>query len=136
MQILSVTTSCREEMIDITARVKKHVQNHTANRQNGALVLYCPHTTCGLTINEGAEPDVVRDMTAFFGHLAPRSDAYRHAEGNSDAHIKASLMGSSLLVLVEDGTLRLGTWQSIYLYEGDGPRNRNIWLQWLPGEEN
>ena len=92
--------------------------------------------SCGLTINEGADPDVRRDMTAFFSRLIPYRGEWRHGEGNSDAHIKASLMGPSLFVIVEDGEPRLGTWQSVYLYEGDGPRSRSIWVQWLPASEN
>ena len=134
MKTLSVMTAQREEMVNITAQIRDYVQTRLNGRANGVLVLFCPHTTCGLTINEGADPDVVRDMTAFFSRLIPHNGAYRHLEGNSDAHIKASLMGASLMLPVEDGTLRLGTWQAIYLYEGDGPRNRKIWLQWLPGE--
>lgn len=117
-------------MLDITDRVRAVVREKGWRR--GVVALFCPHTTCGLTINEGADPDVRRDMTAFFGRLVPFGDGWRHAEGNSDAHIKASLMGPSLFVIVEDGALRLGTWQSLYLYEGDGPRTRSVWLQWLP----
>ena len=101
--------------------------------RSGALALFCPHTTCGLTINEGADPDVCRDMEGFFRRLVPQDPAFAHAEGNSDAHIKCTLHGPSLLVLVEDGELRLGTWQAIYLCEGDGPRRRSVWAQWLPG---
>ena len=104
--------------------------------RHGVAALFCPHTTCGLTINEGADPDVRRDMTAFFSRLIPYRGEWRHGEGNSDAHIKASLMGPSLFVIVEDGEPRLGTWQSVYLYEGDGPRSRSIWVQWLPASEN
>lgn len=134
MKSISVMTERREELIDITDRIRTHVRTCLPEGANGALAIYCPHTTCGLTINEGADPDVASDMTAFFSRLVPHAGNYRHREGNSDAHIKASFMGSSLLVLVENGRLLLGTWQSIYLYEGDGPRTRNLWLQWLPGE--
>ncbi len=136
MKGLSVTTVRREEMVDITDRVREHVHKHLDGNASGALMLFCPHMTCGLTINEGADPDVVGDMTAFFSRLVPHAGPYRHREGNSDAHIKASLMGSSLLVPVENGSVMLGTWQSIYLYEGDGPRTRKVWLQWLTGEES
>ena len=82
-----------------------------------------------------ADPDVRRDMTAFFSRIIPHRGEWRHGEGNSDAHIKASLMGPSLFVIVEDGEPRLGTWQSVYLYEGDGPRSRSNWVQWLPASE-
>ena len=134
MKSITVMTECREELIDITDRIRAHIRTCLPEDASGALALYCPHTTCGLTINEGADPDVARDMTAFFSRLVPHTGNYRHREGNSDAHIKACLLGSSLLVLVDNGRLLLGTWQSIYLYEGDGPRTRNLWLQWLPGE--
>lgn len=130
MYTLSITTTVREQMINVTAEVEDLVR--TANLHQGALVLFCPHTTCGLTINEGADPDVVRDMTAFFRRLIPHAGDYRHREGNSDAHIKASVLGCSLMILVDKGALCLGTWQSLYLYEGDGPRTRSVWLQWLP----
>ena len=97
---------------------------------------YCVPTTCGLTINEGADPDVQRDMVRFFRALVPQDGAFDHAEGNSDAHIKTTLHGPSLMLIVEDGQLRLGRWQSVYLCEGDGPRQRTLWAQWLPGEES
>ncbi len=131
MEKCLISTRSREEMVDITERVRAVVREK--GWKDGAVALFCPHTTCGLTINEGADPDVRRDMTAFFGKLIPCRGDWRHAEGNSDAHIKASIMGPSLLVLIEHGELCLGTWQSIYLYEGDGPRNRSVWLQWLAG---
>ena len=133
METCSVSTGRREEMIDVTERLREVVRRKGWRR--GALAVFCPHTTCGLTINEGADPDVRRDMTAFLTELVPLGRAWRHAEGNSDAHVKASLMGPSLLLIVEEGDIRLGTWQSVYLCEGDGPRTRSLWLQWLPGEE-
>ena len=136
MQILEIRTRARCEMYDITAHLHSRVDE--AARQHGwrrgALALFCPHTTCGLTVNEGADPDVARDMLAHFSRTVPPAGDYHHAEGNSDAHIKATLHGPSLLLLVEEGRLRLGRWQSVYLCEGDGPRRREIWLQWLPGE--
>ena len=105
-------------------------------RRNGALLLFSPHTTCGLTINEGADPDVRRDMVRFFSAMVPQDADFDHAEGNSDAHIKTTLHGPSLMLIVEDGQLQLGRWQSIYLCEGDGPRQRTLWAQWLPGEDS
>lgn len=136
MQTLALNTRARCEMRDITPELRAFTERMARERgwRRGALALFCPHTTCGLTVNEGADPDVRRDMLAFFSRLAPEHGDYRHAEGNSDAHIKASLYGPSLLLLVEDGRLRLGTWQAVYLCEGDGPRRRSLWLQWLPGE--
>lgn len=123
-------------MRDITVQLRSFLDSMVRQKgwRNGALVLFCPHTTCGLTVNEGADPDVTRDMVTFFNRLAPADGDYRHVEGNSDAHIKTTLHGPSLLLLVENGRLQLGRWQSVYLCEGDGPRHRCLWLQWLPGE--
>ena len=132
MYKLEIYTSTRCEMRDITNSLRSFLAKK--DWRCGALALFCPHTTCGLTVNEGADPDVARDMLAFFNRLAPRHGGYHHAEGNSDAHIKTSLYGPSLLLLVEEGRLMLGRWQSVYLCEGDGPRRRELWLQWLPGE--
>jgi secondary thiamine-phosphate synthase enzyme len=124
---ISVRTPEREVLVDITERVR------TALRQSrpeltGVVSVFVPHTTAGVTINEGADPSVVRDIIESLRRLVPRDAGYRHGEGNSDAHIKASLMGSSVLVPVEQGRLRLGTWQSIYLAEFDGPRDRRVWI--------
>ena len=137
METLEISTRSRCEMIDITAELRALVRRRAADGrwQSGALALFCPHTTCGLTVNEGADPDVRRDMLAFFSSLAPEHGDYRHAEGNSDAHIKTTLHGPALLLIVEKGELRLGTWQSVYLCEGDGPRRRNLWLQWLKSDD-
>ena len=101
--------------------------------KDGALVLFCPHTTAALTVNEGADPDVVRDVVANLRGLIPKRGDYHHAEGNSDAHIKTSLVGPSLTLIVENGKLCLGTWQKVFFCEFDGPRQRQIWAQWLPG---
>ena len=136
METLSVATRSRCEMRDITAQVRELVaRGRQQGRRNGALLLFSPHTTCGLTVNEGADPDVRRDMLTFFSDLVPRHGDYHHAEGNSDAHIKTTLHGPSLTLFVEHGELCLGTWQSVYLCEGDGPRRRTVWLQWLAGQE-
>ena len=135
MQILRFETHRRCEMLDITASVRDMLREHPQWKQ-GALALFCPHTTCGLTVNEGADPDVKRDMVTFFNRVVPENGDYHHVEGNSDAHIKTSLHGPALMLLVEDGDICLGTWQSVYLCEGDGPRHRSLWLQWLPGEKN
>lgn len=136
MLAFDITTQGRCRMHDITGEVRRLLREaleRFPGPRSGALALFCPHTTCGLTINEGADPDVCRDMEGFFRRLVPQDPSFAHAEGNSDAHIKCTLHGPSLLVLVEDGELRLGTWQAIYLCEGDGPRRRSIWAQWLPG---
>lgn len=136
MLTLNFNTRARCEMLDISAEIRTALREflHKKTVHSGAVALFCPHTTCALTVNEGADPDVARDMTAFFNRLIPQAGDYRHAEGNSDAHIKTSLLGPSLLLLVENGDIQLGTWQAIYLCEGDGPRRRSLWMQWLPGE--
>ena len=129
MQRLEHHTTRREEMLDITTAVRELARRHF--RADGALHLFCTHTTCGLTINEGADPDVRRDFIRFFTEIAPRTHGWSHAEGNTDAHIRSSLLGASLLVPLEQGELCLGTWQSIYLYEGDGPRTRTVLVHLL-----
>ena len=101
--------------------------------QKGALLVYSPHTTAGLTINENADPDVATDMRWFMERLVPNMTEFRHAEGNSDAHIKTTLCGPHVLLIIENGELMLGTWQGVYFCEWDGPRNRKIWVQFLPG---
>jgi secondary thiamine-phosphate synthase enzyme len=124
---ISVRTPEREVLVDITERVQA-AMDQAYPLFSGLLGVFVPHTTAGVTINEGADPAVVRDIVDHLRRLVPPDAGYRHAEGNSDAHIKASLMGTSVLVPVEQGRLRLGTWQSIYLAEFDGPRNRRVWL--------
>jgi secondary thiamine-phosphate synthase enzyme len=98
-------------------------------------MVFVPHTTAGITINEGADPAVQRDVLDGLARLVPRNAGYRHSEGNSDAHIKASLLGCSVTVPVVEGRVRLGTWQSIYLAEFDGPRTRRVWITPLPAED-
>lgn len=131
MRQLSVSTSRREEFVDITAEVAQALRE--SGLTQGAVLVYSPHTTAGVTINEGADPDVKRDMLAHLARLVPDHPDFRHAEGNSDAHIKTSLVGPSQLVPVEGGRLALGTWQHIYLCEFDGPRRRTVLVQSLPG---
>jgi secondary thiamine-phosphate synthase enzyme len=110
--------------VDITSRVQQAV---TASGQTqGVCTVFVPHTTAGVTINENADPDVCRDLIAFLGDRVPRDWGFRHREGNSDAHLKASLMGSSAQVPVAEGRLCLGTWQGIYFAEFDGPRTRRV----------
>ena len=129
MTKLSVKTNNRTEMIDITRQLQTYLQD--TNYKNGVLTVFVPHTTAAVTINEGADPDVKRDMLFEINKIVPFEDGYHHMEGNSAAHIKTSLFGPSLQVIVEDGRIQLGTWQSIYFCEFDGPRNRYIWLKWL-----
>jgi len=129
METLPVQTHSREEMIDITTAVRRMINEN--GWSDGALLLYCPHTTGAITVNEGADPDVVRDITVNMNKLVPYRGDYHHAEGNSDAHIKSSMFGCEQLVIVEGGNLQLGTWQKIYFCEFDGPRTRKVWLKWL-----
>ncbi len=121
---LEIATSQREEMIDITRRVQQAVTQ--SGVQSGVAHCFVPHTTAGITINENADPDVKRDLLYKLNKEIPQQDGYHHAEGNSDAHLKASLFGFSLTVLVEHGQLVLGTWQGIHFCEFDGPRRRHL----------
>ena len=119
-----VATSRREQFLDITEQVARIVSE--AGVSAGAVLVYCPHTTAGITINENADPDVTADLLGALERLAPRDAGYRHREGNSDGHLKASLIGSSATVPIEAGRMMLGTWQGIYLGEFDGPRRRRV----------
>jgi secondary thiamine-phosphate synthase enzyme len=129
MRRLTLSTTRREDLVDITAEVARAVSD--AGLAEGAALVYSPHTTAGITINEGADPDVRRDILAHLAQLVPNRADFRHAEGNSDAHIKTSLMGPSQLVPVTGGRLQLGTWQKIYFCEFDGPRKRTVLVQCL-----
>lgn len=126
MRALTVPTRERCEMVDITREVSRVVKD--ARIADGICVVYVPHTTAGVTINENADADVARDMMAAFSEMVPRLP-YRHTEGNSDAHIKAALVGASQTVIIGNGALQLGTWQGIYLCEFDGPRTRKVYVQ-------
>lgn len=124
---LIVQTKSREEFVDITKQVREFVRAKDLERGN--LIIFVPHTTAGVTVNEGADPAVKEDLLYLLRKLVPHRDpAYKHREGNSDAHIKASLMGSSVNILVEHGDLQLGTWQAIFFTEFDGPRQRQVYL--------
>ena len=122
---LTVTSSKREEMLDITSDIEKLLDE--ASRDDGVCVLFVQHTTCGLTVNENADPDVQSDMLGFLQRLIPQDEPhFRHAEENSDAHIKSSLVGTSVTVPFEGKKLALGRWQAVYLCEFDGPRERKV----------
>lgn len=127
MHRINVETRKRTEMVEITDRVAEWLS--TSGVREGAIAVFVPHTTAGCTINENADPDVARDMLTEINKTIPFESDYRHNEGNSAAHIKASLFGSSVLVLVNEGKLALGVWQGIYFCEFDGPRRRQVWLQ-------
>ena len=126
MKELKVRSRFREEMIDITEEIEKFVREEEL--RNGFIVLYVPHTTAGLVINEGFDPDVSKDLIEMLKRLIPKDGDYRHAEGNSDAHIKSAILGESKIIPVKDGRLLLGTWQRVFFFEGDGPRNRRVIL--------
>lgn len=125
-----VSTSSRSQMLDITARVREAVRQ--AGVSAGFCVVYVPHTTAGVTVNESADPAVAADILEHLEKLVPRGN-YRHREGNADSHIKAGLMGFSALLPVESGDLSLGTWQGVFLCEFDGPRRRRVEVGVIPG---
>jgi len=127
MVILNIDTGKKTELVDITSRIKRVVDKQKVN--SGSCVIFCPHTTAGLTINENADPSVKEDILGHLEELVPRSKKYLHLEGNSDGHIKAALAGNCLTVIIEDQNLALGTWQGIYFCEFDGPRNRKVYLK-------
>jgi secondary thiamine-phosphate synthase enzyme len=118
------------EFVDVTRQVDEFLAE--AKADCGLLVLFVPHTTAGVTINENADPDVPRDMLAFTAELVPQDAGFRHGEGNSDAHIKSSLFSPSLTLIVERGRVVLGTWQGIYFTEFDGPRARRLLMKFMP----
>jgi len=124
---IPLRTGSRIEMVDITSSVQREISK--AEAQDGICVVYVPHTTAGVTINEGADPDVCDDIEAKLNELVPSHKDYRHTEGNADSHIKALLTGSSVSVLVENGRLVLGTWQKIFFCEFDGPRSRRVYMK-------
>ncbi|MFY9278066.1 MAG: secondary thiamine-phosphate synthase enzyme YjbQ [Caldicoprobacterales bacterium] len=126
-----IQTTKPQQFIDITHKVASEIKN--CNVQNGIAVIYVPHTTAGVTINEKADPDVVKDMISALEKTYPVYGDYLHFEGNSHAHIKASLMGSSCTVIIQNGKLMLGTWQAIYFCEFDGPRNRTFYVKIIEG---
>ncbi|ORC34686.1 hypothetical protein B4O97_12120 [Marispirochaeta aestuarii] len=125
-----IKTTGQTVFMDISSQVKRIVAD--AGLREGICLVYIPHTTCGVTINEAADPDVQRDMLMELNRIVPFQDGYAHAEGNSAAHIKTSMMGPSVSIPVHDGRLTLGTWQGIYLTEFDGPRNRSVFVQLIP----
>jgi secondary thiamine-phosphate synthase enzyme len=127
MQTLRVKTARRTQLVDVTVAVERVVA--AAGVASGVCYVYVPHTTAGVMINEHADPDVASDLEGVFDRLVPRSGPYRHAEGNTDSHAKAVMVGASQVIFVEDGKLVLGTWQGIFLCEFDGPRERKIFVR-------
>lgn len=130
IRYIEVKSRRRTEFIDITAEVKEMTRR--ANIASGVCCLFVLHTTAGITVNEGADPAVQHDIITFLNKLVPADHYFTHAEGNSDAHIKSSLVGTSQTLLVENGMPVLGTWQSIYFCEFDGPRQRKVAVKIVP----
>lgn len=124
---LEVKTTVRTQLVDITSQIKALVK--TENMTSGFVIVYVPHTTCGITINEDADPNLKEDILDTLAKLVPSSKGYKHTEGNADAHIKTCLIGSSVEVLVESSTLVLGAWQGLFLAEFDGPRQRSVLIK-------
>ena len=131
METLTITTTRREQFVDVTAQVRQALAR--SGVRDGLLLVHSPHTTAGVTINENSDPDVPRDMLAWLRAAIPQAgpagDPFRHGEGNADAHLKASLMGAGQTLPVRDGQLVLGTWQAVFLAEFDGPRTRTLHVQ-------
>ena len=133
LETLSIKTTSRNQFVELTRQIRSLLNDELsrdASFRDGEVIVYVPHTTAGVTINENADPDVVHDFLLTLERLVPKDAAgYRHAEGNSDSHVKASMMGFSATVHIEDGQLVLGTWQGIYLCEFDGPRTRQVHIR-------
>jgi secondary thiamine-phosphate synthase enzyme len=125
-----ITTDKRNQLIDITHNVQKAIDD--SGVKDGTVQIFVPHTTAAVTINENADPDVKSDMLAYLERLVPQDSDFRHSEGNSDAHIKSSLVGAHITALISSGRLVLGTWQGIYFCEFDGPRSRRILIKITP----
>jgi secondary thiamine-phosphate synthase enzyme len=130
--VLQVRTTQKQQFVEITGEVQAVVRSEGV--QDGLVLVYVPHTTAGVTINENGDPDVVRDILHNLNKVFPVDGDYRHYEGNSHAHIKASLMGSSCMIPIEDGQLQLGTWQGVYFCEFDGPRQRRVQIKVIKAE--
>lgn len=130
MKVIDVKTNSKEEFVDLTSHVRESV--NSSGVKNGICLVYVPHTTAGITINENADPSVCKDILMALKNLVPDSWPFTHTEGNSPAHIKASLIGPSVNVIVENGHLSLGTWQGLFFCEFDGPRRRRVFIEISP----
>lgn len=129
--VLEVNTSTKEQFVDITEGINKFINQ--ANLAEGICHVYVPHTTAGITINEGADPSVVKDILAQLKRLVPENNGYTHLEGNSDAHIKSLLAGAGKTIIISNGALLLGTWQKVFFCEFDGPRKRKVFIKIISG---
>ncbi|MFQ6610542.1 MAG: secondary thiamine-phosphate synthase enzyme YjbQ [Fidelibacterota bacterium] len=130
METFQVRTSGRVDFVDITPSINKLINDK--KWKDGLLTVFVPHTTAGITINENADPSVISDMKKMLEEIVPMHHGFTHLEGNSDAHIKTSLLGSSEQLIVENGIIQLGTWQGIFLSDFDGPRQRKVWVKFIP----
>lgn len=130
MTRITLNSSARNQILDVTSQIEKHLPSDFS----GIAIVFVPHTTAAITINEGADPSVKIDLLNYLEKLAPQSSSFKHKEGNSDAHIKSALIGNSTNIIVDKGRLVLGTWQAVYFCEFDGPRERNIYLELLKNE--
>ncbi|MCS7282206.1 MAG: secondary thiamine-phosphate synthase enzyme YjbQ [Anaerolineae bacterium] len=131
MEQIEVNTQTRKEFRDITAQVQEVIRR--SGVREGICYLFCPHTTAGLTVNENYDPTVRQDLGMVLDQIAPDQFPYRHTEGNADAHVKTSLVGSHLALFISEGRLVLGTWQGVFLAEFDGPRRRKVLVKVIPG---
>jgi len=127
MYEFTIQSNSHTDFINIDEQVAQAVRS--LKLQHGVITVFVPHTTAGITINENADPDVTTDLKNVLDKIVPWNGNYRHIEGNTAAHVKASLMGSSVQVIIENGRLKLGTWQSLYFCEFDGPRTRKVWVE-------
>jgi len=131
MEKINIKTTKRIDLVDITDKIQAVISK--SKIKDGMCVVFCPHTTAGLTINENADPSVRSDIINVLNKLVPENAGYTHAEGNADSHVKSSLLGASVNIFIESGALALGTWQGIYFCESDGPRTREVWVKIIGG---
>lgn len=127
MQMLRVKTNRRTQLVDVTQEIEQVVAE--SGTREGVCYVYIPHTTAAVMINEQADPDVASDLEGVFDRLVPHKGPYRHAEGNTDSHAKAAMVGASQVIFIERGKLALGTWQGVFFCEFDGPRERKMWVK-------
>jgi secondary thiamine-phosphate synthase enzyme len=132
MDEINIRTNVQIEMIDITAAVQSNINEKKV--KSGLCIIFTPHTTAAITINENADPDVPRDIISALEKAVPKNANYKHGEGNSPAHVKSSLVGASETVIIENGKLVLGTWQSLFFCEFDGPRSRKALVKVIPAD--
>ncbi len=130
IHVLEVKTSRRNQLLDLMPEIRAFLRDRQADE--GTLVLFVPHTTAAVTINENADPDVKTDILSYLSRMIPENAGFHHIEGNSDAHIKSSLVSPSLTILVSEGNPVLGTWQSVFFCEFDGPRSRKLYMKYIP----